>query len=270
LQLIIDDPNGKHHSGAGDAQYGSYNPGGYVKPPDPPKPPDTPTSVSDPIDPTNLTKAQQLALEAEKQQYKNELTKWIAEQVAPHENWEKALTEMYAANKITDENMKIDVTTLWAVAITSLLTIGFTIAEVMQTLQMLNGAVSHLGKPYNREAGKRKGPDSFDCSGFVWYIMSSKGPYDFSSKTSGELWTAMNNKNDTQFQAVQQGRPGDLVIFTGTGGKPMTQVSHVGIYLGSGLMIHTIGSRGGVCVSRLAETYWAVRIKDEFGRVSLP
>jgi cell wall-associated NlpC family hydrolase len=50
--------------------------------------------------------------------------------------------------------------------------------------------------------------------------------------------------------------PGDLVFF-GPGGPKSRKgtISHTGIALGGGWMVHSSGSRGGVSVSHLAD-YW--------------
>ena len=47
--------------------------------------------------------------------------------------------------------------------------------------------------------------------------------------------------------------PGDLVIFAGTYGSG---ISHVGIYVGDGRMIHASTPGRGVCYDALDEAYW--------------
>lgn len=50
--------------------------------------------------------------------------------------------------------------------------------------------------------------------------------------------------------------PGDLVFFGTDGARtPRGQVSHAGIALGSGWLIHSSGSRAGVSISPLG-SYW--------------
>ena len=49
--------------------------------------------------------------------------------------------------------------------------------------------------------------------------------------------------------------PGDIVFFAGTGSS--NAISHVGIYVGNGQMIHSPNSRSTVSYSDLTSGYWA-------------
>ena len=50
--------------------------------------------------------------------------------------------------------------------------------------------------------------------------------------------------------------PGDLVFFGPAGGKSRPgSISHIGIALGGGWIVHAAGSRGGVSISHL-DDYW--------------
>ena len=82
-------------------------------------------------------------------------------------------------------------------------------------------ARAQLGKPYRYAAS---GPDSFDCSGLTMTAWAAAGvsmPH-----YSGAQYTRFPRVPLNQMQ------PGDLV-FWGSGGG-----SHVGLYVGNGLMIH--------------------------------
>ena len=81
-------------------------------------------------------------------------------------------------------------------------------------------AMAQRGKPYVWAAS---GPGSFDCSGLTAYAYKAAG---ISLPHSSALQSQMG-------QAVSRGalQPGDLVFF-------YSPVSHVGIYIGNGQMVH--------------------------------
>lgn len=87
---------------------------------------------------------------------------------------------------------------------------------------VLAEAQKHLGKPYVWGA---KGPNSFDCSGFVQYVFRQVG-------ISAPAPTYTQEKLGT-YVAKGQEQPGDLVFFGQVG-----NTHHVGIYVGSGMYIH--------------------------------
>ncbi len=86
-------------------------------------------------------------------------------------------------------------------------------------------ALSLLGLSYEY-AGN--GPDSFDCSGFVNYVMSANGISV--PRTSEEICNT-----GTQV-GIEDLRPGDIV----------GRVGHVGIYIGDGYFVHSSDSATGV------------------------
>lgn len=96
-------------------------------------------------------------------------------------------------------------------------------------------ALSLLGKGYTYgEAG----PDSFDCSGFVYYVMGQNGINI--PRTSTEIC----EKAGTEISEGAYGlRPGDIVGRSG----------HVGIYIGDGYFIHSAERASGVKVDLLWE-----------------
>ena len=91
---------------------------------------------------------------------------------------------------------------------------------------MIEEAEKYLGYPY--VWGGSNPTTSFDCSGFVSWVINQSG-WDVGRLGAQGLYNICT--------PVSEPRPGDLVFFTGTydAGVP---VSHVGLYAGDGWMIH--------------------------------
>jgi peptidoglycan DL-endopeptidase CwlO len=81
-------------------------------------------------------------------------------------------------------------------------------------------ALAQQGKPYVWAAA---GPNSFDCSGLVQYAYAAAGiSLPHSSSAQAQMGTAVTRA---------QLQPGDLIAF-------YSPVSHIGIYIGNGQMVH--------------------------------
>ena len=105
-------------------------------------------------------------------------------------------------------------------------------------------AQKYLGAPY--VAGGAS-PSGFDCSGFVYYVLKNLG-------MSVSRTPAAQFVNIGTSVSKDNLRPGDLVFFiTSSSGN----VSHVGIYVGSGQFIHAPNSRSTVSYSDLTTGYWS-------------
>lgn len=94
----------------------------------------------------------------------------------------------------------------------------------------LDAAYAQVGKPY---VSGGKGPDSFDCSGFVYYALNQSGNgigYMTSGGWAGSGYATVNSMSDLQ--------AGDIICFSG----------HVAIYAGGGTMIDASSSKGQVVV----------------------
>lgn len=94
---------------------------------------------------------------------------------------------------------------------------------------MINEAEKYLGYPY--VWGGSSPSTSFDCSGFVSYVINHCG----NGWNVGRL-TANDLKNYCQTIRPAEAKPGDLIFYQGT--YNTSGASHVGIYVGNGMMIH--------------------------------
>ena len=115
--------------------------------------------------------------------------------------------------------------------------------EDEQLAAMLAEAEKYLGFPY--VWGGSSPSTSFDCSGFVSWVINHSG-WDVGRLGAQSLFNLC-----TPVSAANA-KPGDLVFFTGTYDSG-TPVSHCGIYVGGGMMIHC-GSP--ISYANLSSSYW--------------
>ncbi len=101
--------------------------------------------------------------------------------------------------------------------------------------QLYTTAVAQLGVRY-RLGGTT--PRGFDCSGFTQYV--------YGKSNVAISRTCEKQIGEGIIVAKEDLRPGDLVFFDGTN-HPTALVTHVGMYIGDGKMIHA-GSEGIVIV----------------------
>jgi cell wall-associated NlpC family hydrolase len=90
----------------------------------------------------------------------------------------------------------------------------------------VNYALAQRGKPY---LWGGTGPDRFDCSGLTQTAWSLAG-----RRIGRTTWDQMRDGTPTRISALQ---PGDLVLIPGSGGS-VASPSHMGIYIGHGLVVH--------------------------------
>ena len=107
---------------------------------------------------------------------------------------------------------------------------------------LLTEAEKYLGYPY--VGGGSNPSTSFDCSGFVSYVLTNSG-----WSTPGG-W-AQGLYNVCTPVSSSDAQPGDLVFFVGTYDTP--GVSHVGIYVGDGVMLHCSDP---IQYSSINSSYW--------------
>ena len=93
---------------------------------------------------------------------------------------------------------------------------------------LLTEAEKYIGYPY--VWGGSNPNTSFDCSGFVSWVLTQSGVCN-----TGRLG-AQGLYNISTPVSSANARPGDLIFFVGTYDTP--GVSHVGIYVGGGKMLH--------------------------------
>ena len=105
----------------------------------------------------------------------------------------------------------------------------------------IDTAMAQRGKPYVWAAG---GPNSYDCSGLTAYAFRAAGvALPHSSAAQSRMGQAVSR---------DQLQPGDLVFF-------YSPVSHVGIYIGNGQMVHAPTSGDVVKVAPLMSGYSGAR-----------
>lgn len=94
---------------------------------------------------------------------------------------------------------------------------------------LMKEAEKYLGYPY--VWGGSSPSTSFDCSGFVCWVYTKSGVANIPRTTAQGIY------NQCTPVSASEARPGDIIFFTGTydSGSP---VSHVGIYVGNGMMLH--------------------------------
>lgn len=116
--------------------------------------------------------------------------------------------------------------------------------RVTQNAAMLIAkAEQYLGTPY---IWGGYSPSGFDCSGFVSYAVNNCGAgLDFGRMTA-ESW-----RQTCYPVSAAEVRPGDLVFFQGT--YNTSGASHVGIYLGEGMMI---AAGSPVKITDITTAYW--------------
>ena len=112
--------------------------------------------------------------------------------------------------------------------------------------EMIEVAAKQLGKPYILG---NEGPNSFDCSGLVYYSLrkagSNRGRYNAAGYSKVSEWDKITSMSKLQ--------KGDLLFFWNSG---KTRVGHVGIYIGGGMMIDASSSNGKVVKRSCKTSYW--------------
>lgn len=120
---------------------------------------------------------------------------------------------------------------------------------------MLHEAEKYLGYPY--VWGGSSPSTSFDCSGFVSYVINNCGNgWNVGRQTANGL---LNNCTRV---SKNNAKPGDLIFFQGT--YDTAGASHVGIYVGDGMMIHC---GNPIQYANINSSYWQSHFYT-FGRLN--
>ena len=106
---------------------------------------------------------------------------------------------------------------------------------------LLSEAEKYIGYPY--VWGGSNPSTSFDCSGFVSYVLTNSGLCNTGRLGAQGLYNICTPVSDPQ--------PGDLVFFVGTYDTP--GVSHMGIYVGDQVMLHC---GDPIQYTSIASSYW--------------
>lgn len=109
---------------------------------------------------------------------------------------------------------------------------------------LMEEAQKYIGYPY--VWGGSTPATSFDCSGYVCWVYTKSGVYQLPRTTASGIY------DQCVVIAREDAKPGDLVFFTGTYASP-GPISHIGIYVGNGKMLHC-GSPIGY--ADLNTAYW--------------
>lgn len=108
---------------------------------------------------------------------------------------------------------------------------------------IVKSALTKIGCKYVWGA---EGPNEFDCSGLVWWAMNENG-VKFTRTTAAVLSTM------GQEIEVDDLQPGDIITFR----TIPSYVSHVGIYIGDGKMVHAPNPETPVKVEPILNSkYW--------------
>lgn len=109
---------------------------------------------------------------------------------------------------------------------------------------LIMNAMGLLGVAYR--FGGNSPVSGLDCSGFMQYIFKKSMRINL-PRTSSEMATVGRAVSRTDLQ------PGDLVFFS-PGGR---RISHVGMYIGNGRMVHAPRTGKNIEITNIASGYWA-------------
>ncbi len=110
-----------------------------------------------------------------------------------------------------------------------------------------NTALAYVGYPY---VAAGSGPYGFDCSGFSQYIVGITTGIWLSHAVEAQPYSA------GYFVDYGAWIPGDLIFFQNT---YRAGISHVGIYIGDGMIVHAENESTGVTIDSIYSNYYGPR-----------
>jgi cell wall-associated NlpC family hydrolase len=133
--------------------------------------------------------------------------------------------------------------------------------------QAINAGLKYLGTPYEF-GSSRSDTSTFDCSDFVRQAYldgiglrlpgdsRSQGAYVKEVGKTKDDWRALSRGDLMFFMSYQGSKAADYANVD----KTNARITHVGIYLGDGQVLHTYSEKsGGVRVDSIAGTHWEYR-----------
>ncbi len=111
--------------------------------------------------------------------------------------------------------------------------------------KLISLALSYVGSSY--VFGGTSPNTGFDCSGFTYYIY---GQFGYSLNRVADDQAA--NGTAVEYANLQ---PGDLILFSNTYSSS-DWITHVGIYIGDGKMVHAANTKRGVTVDTITSGYY--------------
>jgi cell wall-associated NlpC family hydrolase len=109
------------------------------------------------------------------------------------------------------------------------------VSSLSRQMAIINLARTKLGDPYTQSQAGRLGPNSFDCSGFVYYLYKTAAGITLNGTVTTTEETSGREVSLNELQ------PGDLLFYGSRG-----NTYHVGLYEGNGMMIHAATPEEGV------------------------
>ena len=114
-----------------------------------------------------------------------------------------------------------------------------------QFAMLMQEASKYVGYPY--VWGGDSPETSFDCSGFLSYVYTTTGVRNTGRLGATGLYGVCDPVDP------EDAKPGDMVFFQGTMGADVGGITHCGLYVGDGWMIHCGNPIG---YADLNESYW--------------
>ncbi len=132
---------------------------------------------------------------------------------------------------------------------------GYT-ASSQLAQNVVNTALAQIGKPYVYAS---RGPNSYDCSGLVYYAFKQHG---VTLPTSSA--TQSRYEGGVMVSSISQLQPGDIIFFNT--GNSRVSINHCGIYIGGDQFVHASSSAARVQVNSFTNNFyvnafrWAIRV----------